>query len=295
MRRISLGHLVVEDGTIEPPEWEYSVNGQIANLTGGILPDWNYFSDLDVSCNMTLNLADLRQALQVPDDLVLAWVLIARSTSSPVITTSVPLPVTSGAQDVAITVPASTWGGVLTLELEMGVLSPSKKPPGDFAPSQVGHTVYRAASKIVLEGDGGQLPILPVSFTDHGITNPKSSLWWLRVLSQDLHDPAGASLWMWLNTDNPQLQPLIDHVDSEAGDLWMQVLKMDFIRQLLREALSHADLDESRDYPEGSLGALLLGVVKLVGSSLKEVRSKYSDDPGRVEADLQGVVNGSGS
>ena len=100
---------------------------------------------------------------------------------------------------------------------------------------------------------------------------------------------------MWLNTDNPQLQPLIDHVDSEAGDLWMQVLKMDFIRQLLREALSHADLDESHDYPEGSLGALLLGVVKLVGSSLKEVRSKYSDDPGRVEADLQGVVNGSGS
>lgn len=290
-----MGHLVVEDGTIESPEWEYSVNGQIAKLTGGSLPDWNYFSDLDVSCNMTLDLASLRQELQVPQDLVLAWVLIARSTSSPVITTSTPLPVTGGAQEVAITVPASTLGGVLTLELEMGVLSPSEEPPGDFAPSQVGHTVYRTSSKIVLEGDGGQLPILPVSFTDHGITNPKSSLWWLRVLSQDLHDPAGATLWMWLNTDNPQLHPLIDHVDSEAGDLWMQVLKIDFVRQLLREALSHADLDESRDYPEGSLGALLLGVVKLVGSSLNEVRSKYSDDPGRVEADLQGVVNGSGS
>ncbi|WGM21725.1 hypothetical protein QEH68_06010 [Paenarthrobacter sp. OM7] len=295
MRKISLGHLVVEDGIIGPPEWEYAVNGQAANLTGGMLPDWNYFSDLDVSCNMTLNLPNLRRELHVADDLVLAWVLIARSTSSPVITASAPLPVTSGAQEVAITVPASTLGGVLTLELEMGVLSSSKEEPGDFAPSQVGHTVYRTVSKIVLEGDGGQLPILPVSFKDHGITNPSSSLWWLRVLSQDLHDPAAASLWMWINTDNPQLQPLIDHVDSDAGDLWMQILKMDFIRQLLREALSHAELDESRDYPEGSLGALLLGVVKLVGSSLKEVRSKYGDDPGRVEADLQGVVNGSGS
>lgn len=295
MRKISLGHLVIEDGTIEPPEWEYSVNGQIAKITEGTLPDWNYFSDLDVSCNMTLDLEAVRQELHVPQDLVLAWVLIARSTSSPVITTSAPLPITSGTQEVAITVPASTLGGVLTLELEMGVLSPSKEPSANFAPSQVGHTVYRTSSKIVLEGDAGQLPILPVSFADHGITNPKSSLWWLRVLSKDLYDPAGATLWMWLNTDNPQLQPLIDHVDSEAGDLWMQFLKMDFVRQLLREALDHADLDESHDYPEGSLGALLLGVVKLVGPSLDAVKSKYGDDAGRVEADLQGVVNRSES
>jgi hypothetical protein len=73
----------------------------------------------------------------------------------------------------------------------------------------------------------------------------------------------------------------------------MQVLKMDFIRQLLREALAHPDLDPAHDYPEGSLGALLLGVVRLIGSSVNEVQSKYADDPGRVEAELQGVVIGS--
>jgi hypothetical protein len=295
MRTISVGHLVVEDGTIEFPEWEYSVNGQITKLSGNTLPDWNYFSDLDVSCTVSVELVALRQELHIPSDLVLAWVLIARSTSSPVITTSKPLPVIQGTQEIAITVPASTLGGILVLELEMGVLSPSKTKSSDFAPSQVGHTVYRSSTKIVLEGDAGQLPILPVSFADQGVTNPKSSLWWLRVLSRDLHDPAGAALWMWLNTDNPHLRPLIDHTDSETGEVWMQVLKMDFIRQLLREALSHPDLDESHDYPEGSLGALLLGVVKLVGTSVDAVRSKYSDDAGRVEADLQGVVNGSGS
>lgn len=295
MRTISVGHLVVEDGAIESPEWEYAVNGQITKLSGNTLPDWNYFSDLDVSCVVTVDLSALRQELHISQDLVLAWVLIARSTSSPVITTSKPLPVIQGAQEVAVTVPASTLGGVLVLELEMGVLSPSKTTAADFAPSQVGHTVYRSSSRIVLEGDAGQLPILPVSFADQGITNPKSSLWWLRVLSKDLHDPAGATLWMWLNTDNPQLRPLIDHTDSETGDVWMQVLKMDFVRQLLREALSHPDLDESHNYPEGSLGALLLGVVKLVGTSVDAVRSKYSDDAGRVEADLQGIVNGGGS
>lgn len=295
MRTISVGHLVVEDGIIESPEWEYAVNGQVTKLLGNTLPDWNYFSDLDVSCVVTVDLSVLQQELHIPPDLVLAWVLIARSTSSPVITSSKPLPVIQGAQEVAITVPASTLGGALVLELEMGVLSPSKTATAEFAPSQVGHTVYQTSSRIVLEGDAGQLPILPVSFADHGITNPKSSLWWLRVLSKDLHDPAGATLWMWLNTDNPHLRPLIDHTDSETGDVWMQVLKMDFVRQLLREALGHPDLDESQEYPEGSLGALLLGVVKLVGASVDAVRSKYSDDAGRVEAELQGIVNGSGS
>lgn len=295
MRSISVGHLVVEDGTIDSPEWEYAVNGQVTKLSGNTLADWNYFSDLDVSCSMNVNLSTIEQELHIAPDLVLAWVLTARSTSSPVVTASKPYPVIQGTQEVAITVPASILGGTLVLELEMGVLTPSKIAAVDFAPSKVGHTVYRTSTRILLEGDAGQLPILPVSFRDHGIINPRSSLWWLRVLSRDLHDPAGASLWMWLNTDNPHLRPLIDHTDSESGDVWMQVLKMDFVRQLLREALSQPDLDESNDYPEGSLGALLLGVIKLVGTSVAAVRSKYGDDAGRVEAELQGIVNRSES
>lgn len=295
MRTISVGHLVLEDGTIESPQWEFAVNGQVTKLLENTLPDWNYFSDVDASCLVTVNLSSLRQELHIPPDLVLAWVLIARSTSSPVITTTKPIPVIQGAQELTITVPASTLGGVLVLELEMGVLSPSKTATAEFAPSQVGDTVYRTSTRIVLEGDSGQLPILPVSFADHGITNPKSSLWWLRVLSKDLHDPAGAALWMWLNTDNPHLRPLIDHTDSETGEVWMQVLKMDFVRQLLREALSHPELDESHNYQQGSLGALLLGVAKLVGTSVDAARSKYNDDAGRVEAELQGIVNGSKS
>lgn len=295
MRKISVGHLVVEEGTINPPEWQYSVNGHIATLSGSTLPDWNYFSDLNVSCAVTVDLASLRQDLLVPQDLTLAWVLIARSTTSAVITSGVPTPVIDGRQEVSMDVPASTLGGALTVELEMGVASVSKLPSASFAPSRVGHTVYRTSSRVVLEGDAGQLPILPVSFTDHGISRPKSSLWWLRVLSRDLYDPAGASLWMWLNTDNPQLQPLIDHSELESGEVLMQLLKIDFIRQLLREALGHTELGDSEDYPEGSLGALLLGVVKLVGTSIDVVRSKYIDDAGRVEADLQGIVNGSGS
>jgi len=293
MRTVSLGHLVLEDGVIEKPEWQYAVNGQITELSDGALPDWNYFSDLVASCSVTVNLELVRDELKIPDDVVLGWVLVARSSASPIITTSPPQAVIDGIQEVSLLVPASAVGGTMTLELEMALLAPSAAQPAPFAPSKVGHTVYRHSSKLILEGDAGQLPILPVSFRDHGIKNPAASLWWLRLLSKDLHDTVGATLWMWLNTDNPQLRPLIDHTESDTGEVWMQVLKMDFIRQLLREALAHSDLDPEHDYPEGSLGALLLGVVRLIGNSVNEVRSKYADDPGRVEAELQGVVIGS--
>ena len=40
------------------------------------------------------------------------------------------------------------------------------------------------------------------------------------------------------------------------------------------------------------MGALLMGVVKLVGSSVEEVKSRYFEDGGLVEANLQGTVNG---
>lgn len=69
-------------------------------------------------------------------------------------------------------------------------------------------------------------------------------------------------------------------------------MKLDFTRQLLREALQNPDLDQNTDYLEGSLGALLISVVKLIGPSVEAVKSKYLEDPGRVEAELQGAIEG---
>lgn len=290
MRTVSVGHLVLEEGMVEDPRWEFSINGTTVKLEEGRILDWNYFSDIRVVCTIELDLGAARRYLEADEDLALAWVIVARSSASPLITTSSPLDVRGGVQEVTMDIPGSVLGGILTVGLQMGVSAPSRSG-SSFAPSRAGHVVYQSATQVILEGDAGQLPILPVSFSDHGIPNPSSSLWWLRLLSRDLQDQANAALWMWINTDNPELDPLVRQRDSEANDVWMRVLKIDFVRQLLREAIAHPDLEDTSDYPDGSLGALLLGVTRLVGTSLDEVRSRYTDDPGRVEADLQGAVN----
>lgn len=292
MRTVSVGHLVLEEGMVEDPRWEFSINGTAAKLEEGRILDWNYFSDIRVVCTVELDLGVVRRHLEADEDLGLAWVIVARSSASALITTSSPLDVCGGVQEVTMDIPGSVLGGTLSVGLQMGVSAPSDSG-STFAPSRAGHMVYQRSTQVILEGDAGQLPVLPVSFSDHGIPNPSSSLWWLRLLSRDLQDQANAALWMWINTDNPELEPLVTQRDSEANDVWMRVLRIDFVRQLLREAVAHPDLEDISDYPDGSLGALLLGVTKLVGASLDEVRSRYADDPGRVEADLQGAVNGS--
>lgn len=291
MRTISVGHLVLDGDAVENPAWRFFLNGQPAAPADGALPDWNYFASLGVSCNIAVDLPSVYATLQLGPDALLSWVLVARSSGSPLISASSPVPVVHGIQQIQVQVPASDLGGTLALELQMSLQVPPATTMGRFAPSKIGHRVFSTTTRIVLEGDADQLPLLPVSFGDQGIRNPSSALWWLRLLSRDLHDSASSSLWLWINTDNPQLRPLIEQSESEVADVWMRWLKVDFVRQLLREALSASALDVSKEYPEGSLGALFLGVVRLLGSSLDEVKSRYDDDPGRVEAELQALVN----
>lgn len=83
---------------------------------------------------------------------------------------------------------------------------------------------------------------------------------------------------------------MLDDPDASESKVWLQFLEVDFLRQLLREALSHDELSLSVEYPEGSLGAVLSGVVRLLGESIEFVQSRYTDDPGRVEAELQSRV-----
>ena len=293
MKNISFGYLVLDENQIASPTWEFSLNGRAVPYPIGALDDWNYFADIRASCTFNVDLPRIRRQLAVPLDLKLGWVIVARSSGSPIIMASSPIEVSGGSQEISVYVPAANLGGTLSLEATMVVLDPGIGTLSPFAPSKVGHVVYVASTSLMLEGDGGQLPILPVSFKGQGLKNAESSMWWLKIMSHDLSAPANASLWLWLNTDNEQIRPLLEKPESELGSVWLQFLKTDFSRQLLREALASSDLDLSENYELGTLGDVLSAVVRLIASDIDGLRAKYMDDPGLVEAELQAVVGAS--
>jgi hypothetical protein len=176
------------------------------------------------------------------------------------------------------------------LEFQISVLAIGNAVESPFAPKRLGNTVFRNDRKIVLEGTAPRLPMLPVSFAEHGIAGSSTSLWWLRLTTRDLAASASAAIWLWLNADNPFISRMLEDSDSSESDAWLRFLEVDFMRQLLREAISSDELSLQTDYPEESLGYVLSSVVRLLGESLDQVRQRYREDPGRVEAELQSKV-----
>lgn len=292
MKNVSYGHLTLNDSVVHNISWDYYLDGQSVAPQDDGLENWNHLSTVGVSCTVTVELEEIRRTLEIANDLVLSWQIVAKCKPSPIAIASQSIAIVSGRQEISLTLPPGSISGQLSLELSLIVSVPSKFKVAGFAPNTVGQTVYRTQTKLILEGTAGQLPLLPVSFAEHGVPHASTSLWWLRFLSRDLDESANSSLWLWLNTDNPELEPLIEQSEPMIGSLWLKFLKVDFVRQLLTEALRNPELDLGYSYPEGSLGEMLSGVVRLVGASKSDVRAEYDDDPGRVEAKLQALVNG---
>jgi hypothetical protein len=290
LRGVSFGHLTLPIDEVSALSWDVSV-GETPLADGAALAeDWTYYDDIYIKCSYAMNLADALLRLRLPPDASLGAVIIARSSGTPLITTSEVMEIRGGRQQVYLTLQADQITGTLTLEFQISVLGIGHAVESPFAPKRLGNTVFRVDRKIVLEGTAPRLPMLPVSFAEHGIAGAGSSLWWLRLTTRDLAASASAAIWLWLNADNPLISRMLEESDSPESEAWLRFLQVDFMRQLLREALGSEELSLQTDYPEESLGYVLSSVVRLLGESLDQVQQRYSEDPGRVEAELQSKV-----
>ncbi len=290
MRGVSFGHLTLPIGEVSTLSWDVSVGETQLSDGETLAENWTYYDDIYIKCSYHLDLTDALHRLRLPPDARLGAVIIARSSGTPLITISEVVDVRGGRQQVYLTVPADQVSGTLSLEFQISVLAIGHAVESPFAPKRLGNTVFRADRKIVLEGTAPRLPMLPVNFSEHGIAGSSRSLWWLRLTTRDLGASASAAIWLWLNVDNPFISRMLEDSDSAESAAWLRFLELDFIRQLLREALSNDELSLQTDYPEESLGYVLSSVVRLLGESLDQVQQRYQEDPGRVEAELQSKV-----
>jgi hypothetical protein len=290
LRGVSFGHLTLPIEEVSTLSWDVSI-GETPLADGETLAvDWTYYDDIYIKCSFQLDLRDALTRLRLSSSARLGAVIIARSSGTPLIATSEVRDVRGGRQQVYLTLPADQISGTLSLEFQISVLAIGHAVESPFAPKRLGNTVFRVDRKIVLEGTAPRLPILPVSFAEHGIAGANNSLWWLRLTSRDLAASASAAIWLWLNADNPIISRMLEDSDSSDSAAWLRFLELDFMRQLLREALSSDELSLQADYPEGSLGYVLSSVARLLGESLDQLQQRYREDPGRVEAELQSKV-----
>jgi hypothetical protein len=292
LRGISFGHLTLPLHEVSRLSWEILI-GEVPLAEDEIVAkDWTYYDDVYIKFSFELNLQEVQERLRLAPGARLGAVLIARSSGTPLVMPSEVREVRNGHQQVYLTVPGDQISGTLTLDFQLSLLEQNVEPSSPFAPKKLGNTVFRSERKIVLEGSAPRLPMLPVSFAEHGFVGSGNSLWWLRLTTHDLTTSASAAIWLWLNSDNAYVIKMLEDPESAEAETWLRFLELDFMRQLLSEALNNDELILEMDYPEESLGQVLSSVVRLLGESLDQVQQRHREDPGRVEAELQAKVGG---
>lgn len=292
MRGVSLGHLTLPIHRISDLRWEVLIGDTLLAEDEVFAKDWTYYDDVNVKCSFELDLREVQDELRLGSAAKFGAAIVARSTGAPLVIVSDVRTVGSGRQQIYLSVPGDQISGTLSVEFQLSLLELNSEVVSPFAPKKLGNTVFRLERKITLEGSAPRLPMLPVSFAEHGFAGSSRSLWWLRLTTRDLSVSASAAIWLWLNSDNSYIEELLRDSESAESAPWLRFLELDFMRQLLREALSSDELSLEMDYPEDSLGQVLSSVVRLLGGSLSQVRQRYREDAGRVEAELQAKVGG---
>lgn len=286
---VSLSHRVLPPALHPELDWLVSMQGTPLSDRASSAPDWNYHLGIDVDVDVRLTANAAVDALGLGSASQLGIVLAA-SSSVPG-TLAVREPVLAESTHLHIHVPGPMVGGSLRFTVTVVVLS-ADAPADGLAPTSVGAIVYRRHRDLTLEGTGARLPLLPISFEDQGLENAESAMWWLKVLSTELDRPSDDSLWLWVNTDSSVMRGVLNQPEADDSKLWRRLLQWDFTRQLLGLALGAADLQLTDEYPEHSLGAVLVGVVRLLSDDLEALRADHAHDPGHVEARLQAAVLG---
>lgn len=292
MQAISFGYLTLPIEEVSTLAWEISVGDSPLADGQPAAEDWTYYDDILIKCSFELELEQALDRLRLPASAVLGAVLVARSSGTPLIIASDVCRLRGRRQHIYLTVPGTQVSGALSLEFQISLLNPGSTRESPLAPKRLGNTVFRVERKILLEGIAPRLPMLPVSFADHGIVGSDKSLWWLRLTTRDLSASASSAIWLWLNVDNAFIMQLLENWENPESAAWLRFLEIDFMRQLLREALGNDELSLEVPYAEESLGYVLSSLVRLLGNSLEQLRLRYQEDPGRVEAELQAKVGG---
>ncbi|MGF6835759.1 hypothetical protein QF015_003957 [Paenarthrobacter sp. TE4293] len=290
MQAVSYGHLTLPVEASPRLSWTIHIGDALLEPGEEVAEGWTYYDDVHVTCSYDIDLADAQSRLHLPEDASLSAVLIARCSGTPIVQTSGVEIVRSGIQQLSVSLPAEQLAGTLSLEFQISSAQTLNPGINAISPHKLGHTVFRMDRRVILEGTAPRLPMLPVRFSEYDLQNSQESLWWLKLMTKDLHASAASAVWLWMNIENPSVQAMLDNPDAPESGAWLKFLKIDFARQLLREALDHEELTLSEGYPEASLGHALSGVVRLLGETVEYVRARYNDDPGRVEAQLQAKV-----
>jgi hypothetical protein len=270
--------LAVEDNEIPLPE---------------ALPDWDYQMDLPLYRRVTIHLDQARKQAGLPRDAALTISMTWTSTGSNI---SGPLErariddVGTVTADFDVHLRGQDLGGVLLLDTAL-VLSERRTDVRPGAPRRAGSVLWSDRTALRLQGDAPQFPMAVVDFSHTSF--PDDAAWHLQI-SGGLDSATMGSLLLLVNERNTVTTKAFQNAAKPRpiDRLVLSAVYADTARIMLEHALSSDDFSEGADFPDGSLGATLLGLFESLfpGRSITDIRLRRQQSPNLFASDLQAAV-----
>ncbi|SDC77997.1 hypothetical protein SAMN05660690_2517 [Geodermatophilus telluris] len=254
------------------------------------LLDWDYSTTLSLHRPVIVDGLRLRELTGLTEDaavdLSVQWfatnsLLRGRAWRSP-------LPADDAFEvTIEFELPGGDLGGALDLVTNVTLRSPS---PGSSAaaPTRPGSVLWSDRHRVVLEGDNALFPIATADF--HDLPYPTGAGWYLHI-DEDLDGAALGSILLLVNERHDVVMRAVRSASSpsEADQRVLSTLRADVLRVLVERALTDEDLQEGADHPAGSLGALLINVVRnaFPGFSMEALRRERQNAPALFSSRLQ--------
>jgi hypothetical protein len=183
--------------------------------------------------------------------------------------------------------PGGDLGGALELATSVTLRS---SPPlsSPAAPARPGSVLWSDRHRVVLESDTALFPIATADF--HDLPYPTGAGWYLHI-DEDLAGAALGSILLLVNERHDVVMRAVRSAStpSEADQRVLSTLRADVLRVLVERALTDEGLQEEADHPAGSLGALLVNVVRnaFPAFSMEALRRERQNAPALFSSRLQ--------
>lgn len=228
------------------------------------LPDWDYDTVLRLRRPLRIDGLRARRSCGLgPDaqiDLSVCWT----STSSALRDRiwRAPLPAEDDVEmEIEFDLPGDELGGRLDLDTVMTLRSRGTGTESSAAPRRPGSVLWRDVHPVLLQGDTVLFPLSVVDFAD--LPYPTGAAWHLE-LGHNMEAQALGSILLLANKRREVVTTALAFAANpcDADRRVLSTIRTDIIRSLVERAITeeHFDLDE--DYPTGSIGALLVAVVR---------------------------------
>lgn len=287
---LSVGFLLPTQERILVAEPRVRTSSGIEVSGGQAIPDWDYFTNLSVHWPTTVDLSGLLDDCTLTADARILGLVTWHASGTGMRGMGPTSVLSTGENLFTADVPGDEAGGVLHLGLRV-VLAETDQHAGPLAPRRPGSILWQTTTRVVLEGAGSRFPVVQLSFAKAGIADGRRALWYLNC-GNDLEASDTGSLRLYLNTDHPAVQSMISSPSGDDSKVLAELIRGDLARQMVLHALNHDDLDLDAGYEQGTLGDMLVNLLRrcFPTRTLHDLRGDRDTDAGEFEARIQAAL-----